>query len=148
MKEIEFREEFKYLVTEKYVDASDPYTDPRTRGFIEFYLKPNNITSMLDGVIRMGEELIGTVCFEHVGKSHIWTEDEIIFSSQLGDQIALTISNLRKNIIYEELRAREKELKELNESLERQVEERTRKLQSSNDELEVAIDRLKKLKLN
>lgn len=144
LKEIEFREEFKYLVTEKYVDASDPYTDPRTRGFIEFYLKPNNITSMLDGVIRMGEELIGTVCFEHVGKSHIWTEDEIIFSSQLGDQIALTISNLRKNIIYEELRAREKELKELNESLERQVEERTRKLQSSNDELEVAIDRLKK----
>lgn len=144
LKEIEFREEFQYLVTEKYVDASDPYTDPRTKGFIQSYLKPNNITSMLDGVIRIGEELIGTICFEHVGKTHSWTEDEIIFSSQLGDQIALTVSNLRKNEINEKLKAREKELSELNESLEHQVQERTKKLQNSNSELEVTIASLKK----
>ncbi|MBM9589127.1 GAF domain-containing protein [Leptospira sp. 201903075] len=144
LKEIEFREEFQYLVTEKYVDASDPYTDPRTKGFIESYLKPNGITAMLDGVIRMGEELIGTLCFEHVGNSHTWEEDEIIFCSQLGDQIALTISNLRKNEINEALKSREKELRELNESLERQVEERTRNLKNSNAELEVTITSLKK----
>lgn len=137
LKEIEFREEFQYLVTEKYVD-------PRTKGFIESYLKPNNITSMLDGVIRIGEELIGTICFEHVGKKHIWTEDEIIFSSQLGDQIALTVSNLRKNEINKELKERERELRELNESLENQVQERTKKLQNSNSELELTIASLKK----
>lgn len=144
LKEKEFREEFQYLVKEKYVDANDPYTDPRTKGFIESYLKPNGITAMLDGVIRMGEELIGTLCFEHVGKIHEWTEDEITFCSQLGDQIALTISNKRKNEINDELIARENELKELNESLERLVEERTKKLKTSNEELEQTISTLKK----
>ncbi|PJZ45566.1 GAF domain-containing sensor histidine kinase [Leptospira brenneri] len=144
LKEQEFREEFQYLVTEKYVDASDPYTDPRTKGFIESYLKPNNITAMLDGVIRMGEELIGTLCFEHVGKPHSWEENEIIFCSQLGDQIALTVSNLRKNEINKELQAREKELRELNESLERLVEERTKNLKITNAELEVTITSLQK----
>lgn len=144
LKEVEFREEFQYLVKEKYVDANDPYMDPRTKGFIETYLKPNGITAMLDGVIRMGEELIGTLCFEHVGKKHKWQDDEIIFCSQLGDQIALTISNQRKNQIYEELIARENELRELNESLEQQVEERTKKLRNSNEELESTISTLKK----
>ncbi|XDD45127.1 ATP-binding protein [Leptospira sp. WS39.C2] len=144
LKENEFREEFQYLVREKYVDANDPYSDPRTKGFIESYLKPNGITAMLDGVIRMGEELIGTLCFEHVGKKHEWKEDEIIFCSQLGDQIALTISNERKNKINDELIARENELKELNESLERLVEERTKKLKNSNEELETTISTLKK----
>ncbi|MCW7471459.1 GAF domain-containing sensor histidine kinase [Leptospira kanakyensis] len=144
LKEVEFREEFHYLVREKYVDANDPYTDPRTKGFIESYLKPNGITAMLDGVIRMGEELIGTICFEHVGKPHTWEEDEIIFCSQLGDQIALTISNLRKNEINKELHAREKELRELNESLERLVEERTKNLKKTNAELEVTISSLQK----
>lgn len=144
LKENEFREEFHYLVSEKFVDANDPYTDPRTKGFIESYLTPNGITAMLDGVIRMGEELIGTLCFEHVGKQHEWQEDEIIFCSQLGDQISLTISNQRKNKINDELTKRENELKELNESLERLVEERTHKLKKSNEELEMTISTLKK----
>lgn len=144
LKENEFREEFHYLVNEKFVDANDPYTDPRTKGFIDSYLIPNGITAMLDGVIRMGEELIGTLCFEHVRKKLEWLEDEIIFCSQLGDQISLTISNQRKNKINDELIARENELKELNESLERLVEERTKKLKTSNDELEMTIASLKK----
>lgn len=113
LKEIEFREEFQYLVSEKYVDASDPYSDPRTRGFIETYLKPNGITAMLDGVIRMGEELIGTLCFEHVYKPHTWTEDEIIFCSQLGDQIALTISNQRRILLTKELEKSKQSLEQL-----------------------------------
>lgn len=144
LKENEFREEFQYLIREKFVDANDPYTDPRTKGFIESYLKPNGITAMLDGVIRMGEELIGTLCFEHVGKKHEWTEDEITFCSQLGDQITLTISNQRKNKINDELIDRENELRDLNESLERLVEERTKKLKTSNEELETTISTLKK----
>lgn len=144
LKENEFREEFQYLIREKFVDANDPYTDPRTKGFIESYLKPNGITAMLDGVIRMGEELIGTLCFEHVGKKHEWTEDEITFCSQLGDQITLTISNQRKNKINDELLDRENELRDLNESLERLVEERTKKLKTSNEELETTISTLKK----
>lgn len=139
----EFYEEFSYLKTEKYVDASDPYTDPRTKGFVEDYLKPNNITAMLDGVIRIGEELIGAICFEHVGVSHVWEEDEILFCSQLGDQISLAVSCKRKNEITDALREREIQLRELNESLESLVSERTMRLSQSNEELSKTILDLK-----
>jgi len=139
----EFYEEFSYLKTEKYVDASDPYTDPRTKGFVKDYLKPNNITAMLDGVIRIGEELIGAICFEHVGVSHVWEEDEILFCSQLGDQISLAVSCLRKNKITDALREREIQLQELNESLESLVSERTMRLSQSNQELSKTISDLK-----
>lgn len=144
LRESEFKEEFHYLVSEKYVDASDPYTDPRTKGFIESYLKPNHITAMLDGVIRLGEELVGTLCFEHVGKKHIWEEDEILFCSQLGDQISITISSYRKNKLTAALSESEKKLIELNENLERQVLERTEALQRTNTELSKTISDLKK----
>lgn len=139
----EFYEEFSYLKTEKYVDASDPYTDPRTKGFVEDYLKPNNITAMLDGVIRIGEELIGAICFEHVGVSHVWEEEEILFCSQLGDQISLAVSCKRKNEITDALREREIQLQELNESLESLVSERTMRLSQSNEELSKTILDLK-----
>jgi signal transduction histidine kinase len=144
LKEHEFKEEFHYLVSEKYVDASDPYTDPRTKGFIEDYLKPNGITAMLDGVVRMGEELIGTLCFEHVGKKHVWTEDEIVFCSQLGDQISLAVSNYRKNEVTKALEESERKLLSLNESLESTVKERTLNLKNANEDLEKTISDLKK----
>ncbi len=113
------------------------------KGFVEDYLKPNNITAMLDGVIRIGEELIGAICFEHVGVSHVWEEDEILFCSQLGDQISLAVSCKRKNEITDALREREIQLRELNESLESLVSERTMRLSQSNEELSKTILDLK-----
>ncbi len=44
--EHEFRAEFQALKTFLYVDASDPFTDPRTAGYVEGYVKPNRITSI------------------------------------------------------------------------------------------------------
>jgi signal transduction histidine kinase len=126
-----FQDEFSYLAKDKYVDANDPYTDPRTKGFIDGYLTPNGITAMLDGVVRIGEELIGTVCFEYVRQSHQWSEDEIVFVSQLGDQVALAVSIIRSNLIAEELRKREHDLQELNLNLERLVQERTREIENA-----------------
>lgn len=130
-----FTDEFNAMVNAKYVDASDPYTDPRTRGYIEGYLKPNGITSMLDAVVRIGEELIGTVCFEHVNKPHTWDNSEIIFSSQLGDQMALAVSMQRALQVNEQLRQRDVQLHEMNDQLEQRVQERTAALQAARDAL-------------
>lgn len=135
LRKAEFADEFGYLVSEKYVDADDPLTDPRTRGYVEGYLKPNRITAMLDAVVRIGEELIGTVCFEHVDQAHAWQDDEIVFASQLGDQLALTVSIARQNGVAERLRQREAELSHLAEDLERRVEERTESLQRTRQAL-------------
>ena len=130
-----FGDEFQALVNSKYVDASDPYTDPRTRGYIEGYLKPNGITSMLDAVVRIGEELIGLVCFEHVNHPHTWEAAEVVFSSQLGDQMALAVSIQRGLHINEQLRLRDAQLLEINEQLEQRVEERTASLHQARNAL-------------
>jgi signal transduction histidine kinase len=130
-----FGDEFQALVNSKYVDASDPYTDPRTRGYIEGYLKPNGITSMLDAVVRIGEELIGLVCFEHVNHPHTWEAAEVVFSSQLGDQMALAVSIQRGLYINEQLRLRDAQLLEINEQLEQRVEERTASLHQARNAL-------------
>lgn len=94
--EKEFYDEFQYLKYGKFVDASYPLIDPRTKGYIEGYLKPNNITAMLDAVIRSGGVNLGTLCFEHVGNEHVWTADEIAFCNQLSDQIAACLLNGEK----------------------------------------------------
>ena len=130
-----FAEEFDALVSTKCVDASDPYTDPRTRGYVDGYLRPNGITSMLDAVVRIGAELIGTVCFEHVNQPHTWDSSEVIFASQLGDQMALAVSIQRAMRINEQLRLRDAQLQEMNEELERRVQERTASLQEARNAL-------------
>lgn len=126
-----FAEEFSALRAAKVVDAHDPYTDPRTRGYVDVYLKPNRISSMLDAVVRLGEELIGLFCLEQVDRPHHWSDGEIAFASQLGDQIALVISIARTHAVAAQLRQRDAELQAFNERLEQRVEERSAALQSA-----------------
>jgi two-component system, sensor histidine kinase and response regulator len=91
------------------VDASDPHTDPRTKGYIESYLKPLGITSMLDCSIVSAGEFHGLICFEYVNRSHDWEPDEITFGCQVADQMGMAIlhslrietsRNLRQNEAY------------------------------------------------
>jgi PAS domain S-box-containing protein len=112
--EHEFRNEFAFLKRDKYVDGNDPLTDPRLAGYVEGYIKPNGITAMLNAVIRLGGDALGTICFEHVDKPHRWEEDEIIFACQLGDQVAIAISNAKR-------RKAEADLRESNSQLEKAI---------------------------
>jgi PAS domain S-box-containing protein len=89
----EYVNEFEAVKTANYIDADDPLTDPRTAGYVESYLKPNRITSMLDAVIRVSGQNLGVLCFEHVDRPHHWETDEIAFACQLADQIAITLLN-------------------------------------------------------
>jgi signal transduction histidine kinase/CheY-like chemotaxis protein len=91
--EHEYRKEFEFLRHARYVDGSDPLRDPRLAGYVKGYIIPHNITSMLDASIRIGDRTLGTLCFEYVARSHIWTEDEIAFACQLADQVALAVAN-------------------------------------------------------
>ena len=93
LQEHEFQNEFAVLKDAQYVDAHEALTDPRTAGYVEGYLKPNRITSMLDVLIRFGGVPLGALCFEYVDEPHHWEHDEISFACQLADQVALAISN-------------------------------------------------------
>ena len=87
--ETDFKREFEYLKSSKFIDADDALRDDRTTNYSESYLIPNNITSMLDAVIRISGNNLGVICFEHVNNLHSWEQDEITFTCQIADQIAL-----------------------------------------------------------
>lgn len=93
LRQEEFQNEFTALKTEKFVNADNPFTDPRTSGYIEGYLKPNRITSMLDSAIRHANKNLGTLCFEYIDTPHHWIAEEIAFGSQLADQLSITLYN-------------------------------------------------------
>jgi len=113
LSEHEFSSEFSYLKSSKYIASDDPLTDPRTRGYVEDYLKPLHITSMLDSVIKYSGKNLGVICFEHVNRSHRWGQDEISFACQLSDQMAFAISNRERNMAEESLKESEKKYRRL-----------------------------------
>jgi len=98
LKRHEYENEFDALSKALYIDASDPLTDPRTAGYVNGYLKPNRITSMMDAVIRVNGQNLGVLCFEHVDRPHQWENDEIAFACQLADQIGITLLNRNRKL--------------------------------------------------
>ncbi len=96
LSENDFGDEIAAVKASRYVAADDALTDPRTRGYVEPYLKPHGITSMLDAVVQASGRHFGLLCFEHVNKAHSWTRDEIAFACQLADKIGLTIISLKR----------------------------------------------------
>ncbi|MBE2213018.1 MAG: response regulator [Opitutaceae bacterium] len=104
----DFEAEFAALTGASYVDAHDAQNDLRTAGYVEGYLRPHGITSMLDVVIRTGGRNLGLLCFEHVNRPHHWEPREISFGCQLADQIALAVLTRERALAADELvRARD-----------------------------------------
>ena len=91
--EAQYGNEFAALKSGAYVDADDPLTDPRTSGYVEGYLRPLRITSMLDALVQVSGRRLGLLCLEHVDKPHHWERDEVQFACRLADKIALSLVN-------------------------------------------------------
>ncbi|WP_374342504.1 response regulator [Azonexus sp.] len=127
----QFETELEALRQAKFVDASDALNDPRTAGYVDDYLRPLGILSMLDCAITSGGRSLGALCFEHVGRRHAWTDDEIAFACQIADQLGLTILN-------RERKQAEAALEQHRQQLERLVEDRTRELSAAKEAAEVA----------
>jgi PAS domain S-box-containing protein len=116
-----FGPEFDYLKSNWYVAAHDALSDPRLAGYLESYLKPFNITSVLDVVIRLAGRNLGMLCFEHVSRPHQWDSDEITFACQLADQLAIAQANYDRRRAEAELLKNKEALEETNRQLEEAI---------------------------
>ncbi len=103
----EYGPEFAALKGVRFVDAHDAQNDPRTAGYVEGYLKPLGITSMLDALIAVSGHRLGLLCLEHVNRPHHWERDEVDFACQLADKVALSMVNRARRDAQETLRASE-----------------------------------------
>ena len=99
--------EFAWLKKVRLVDADDALNDPRTAGYVEGYLKPLRITSMLDAAVEVSGHRLGVLCLEHVDRPHHWERDEVEFACQLADKLALALVNRARRHAQETLRASE-----------------------------------------
>jgi PAS domain S-box-containing protein len=82
---------FKALEEGAFIAAHDAHKDPRTMEFFDSYLSPHGITSMMDVPIRLKGEVIGVVCYEHVGPARRWTMEEENFARSPADYISLAM---------------------------------------------------------
>ncbi|WP_236171234.1 putative bifunctional diguanylate cyclase/phosphodiesterase [Pseudomonas pseudonitroreducens] len=81
------------------IDAHNAQQDPRTQELAMRYLRPQGISAMLDATIRVGGEVVGVLCLEHVGEVRMWQSDEIAFAGELADQYAQVLMNHeRRNV--------------------------------------------------
>src|SRR5690606_11289576 len=64
------------LQSGRAIDAHHAQRDPRTRELARGYLKPLGISALLDASIRLGGEVVGVLCLEHIGPARTWQADE------------------------------------------------------------------------
>jgi len=131
LKAKQFPAYFNYLLEERVLPAHDAVTDPNTYEFSESYFKPLGITSLLDAPIRVGGKMVGVLCNEQVGNPRVWTSEEQIFAASLADIIARTIE-------IENRKKAEIALKQLLQTLEKRVAERTEELEIAKSRVEQA----------
>lgn len=76
---------------ENRVVAQNALTAENTREFVNSYLQPHNITSMMDAAVRLRGQVVGMVCFEHTGPPRNWTPDEVNFAAAIANFAALSV---------------------------------------------------------
>ena len=104
---------FRALESDRVVDAGNARTDPRTRGFLDDYLAPLGITSMLDAPIRIRGRVVGVVCLEHVGEPRAWHPSEVAFAGEVADHVSQAVSNAQRTITESRLQMSEERFRSI-----------------------------------
>lgn len=84
---------FAALAEHRLIAASEAHTDPRTCEFLETYLKPQGIVSLLDAPIWRRGEMVGVLCLEQEGTAREWTIEEENFAGSLADFVSLVLES-------------------------------------------------------
>jgi two-component sensor histidine kinase len=94
---------FHLFETEKIIITSDAFHEPKTAELLEFYLKPHDIQSLMDIPVRIEGEMIGVICFEHVGSPREWTLQEQKYGLVAAQMLSLTIETHNKIVAKQAL---------------------------------------------
>jgi diguanylate cyclase (GGDEF)-like protein len=82
-------EYFKALNSNRVINANNARTDFRTKEFLDNYLTPLNIMSLLDAPIFSDGQLSGVLCIEQTSEVQNWDMAEISYSVSVADCISL-----------------------------------------------------------
>ena len=94
---------FRLFETEKIIITADAFNESKTSELFEFYLKPHDIQSLMDIPVRIEGEMIGVICFEHVGSPREWTLQEQKYGLVAAQMLSLTIETHNKIVAKQAL---------------------------------------------
>lgn len=84
---------FEALAEQRLIAATDARIDPRTCEFLDTYLNPYGIVSLLDAPIWRRGEMVGVICLERQGQPCAWTLEEENFAGSLADFVSLVLES-------------------------------------------------------
>ncbi len=119
----DFPSYFKALQQERILVAQNALTDPRLCEFVDGYLKPLGITAMLDSPIRVGGNVVGVLCIEHVNSSRHWEPEDEAFARSIADLVALAIESRDRKRARAALQASEQQMRQQAEHLQQALDE-------------------------
>jgi two-component sensor histidine kinase len=90
---------FTQLISGEIIVISDCLTEKTTHEFLDSYIIPNKIGALIDVPIRISGDLIGAVCFEHVGKPREWTLVEQKYGLFIAQLISMALETSEKKEI-------------------------------------------------
>jgi signal transduction histidine kinase len=106
LRSIDYPQYFRALELDRAIAAEDAQLDPRTSEYLDEYLLPKGIKSLLDAPVRAAGRLIGIVCLESVGRKRKWSVDEQNFASSIADIVANCFETSERLRAKEELKTR------------------------------------------
>jgi signal transduction histidine kinase len=90
----------------RVIAAHDATSDPITAELTASYLAPLGIGSLLDAPVFRAGDVVGVICFEHVGQPRTWTSDELTFATSAADLVAMVLEQADRLAFQEQLRLR------------------------------------------
>ncbi|CAN5768561.1 hypothetical protein BH10CHL1_BH10CHL1_07840 [soil metagenome] len=119
--------EFYPDITEELILRSEPDDDE-----LEI-IRQVGFKSMIIVPLQARGQVLGGLTLVWSDSEHHYTEADLQFSAEVARRAALAVDNAR---LYQDVRRAESQLRQLNETLEQRVTERTLELQRSNQELD------------
>jgi diguanylate cyclase (GGDEF)-like protein/PAS domain S-box-containing protein len=107
---------FESITQHRILVVEDVLHDPRVQEWVESYLRPQGIVSMMDVPIRSEGALMGLICFEQVGTPRHWLLEEQHFAAYLANMVALIYEVGHRKQAEAALRLREQEFRTLTEN--------------------------------
>ncbi|WP_338793953.1 PAS domain S-box protein [Bernardetia sp. MNP-M8] len=108
---------FADIITEKNIVADFAQNHPALVEFIDSYLIPLEIKSMLDIPYFIDGKLAGVICCEAQHKYRNWTDEDIAFVKGISDSITITIKTQQQLKEQEKVRKNVEELQTTQKAL-------------------------------